>query len=257
MCCPSLCATQSQLLQETGHEPYPNPEWFRVRMKPDYTITNQDKTTGNVLYHLGNIPGVNVDLTHKSVHFRGNPYGPLWIIDGMRLEDEGDPRYGGQPDRNEIEASAPSRLYYDKPKTSNIPLMMQNFDFSQVERVEILKFGSETAIYGPSGRYGVIIIYTKTGKAKPNNSFSSKHKIQGYSRLKEFYSPKYDVELKKHENPDNRSTIYWNSSVKTDKNGNATIIFYNSDTAKSFEIDIQSLSQYGTPGVYLNTFKEK
>ena len=63
--------------------------------------------------------------------------------------------------------------------------------------------------------------------------------------------------IEAHKNPDNRTTLYWNPSVKTDKNGSITITFYNSDNAKSFEVDIQALSQYGTPGVYLNTFKEK
>jgi hypothetical protein len=226
-------------------------------VKPDHTIINEDKTAGNILYHLGNVPGVNVDLSNESVFFRGNAFGPLWIIDGMRLENEGDPRDGGAQDRSEIAASGTTDLYADKSLRGNIPSMMHYFDFSNVERIEILKFGSETAIYGPSGRYGVIIVYTKTGKAKPNNSFSSKHTIQGYSELKEFYSPKYDVVKESHKNVDNRTTIYWNPSVKTDKNGNATIEFYNTDSTKSFEVDIQSISKYGTPGAYLNTVKEK
>ena len=172
------------------------------------------------------------------------------------FDHEIDPRFGTTT-RSEIADSQSRRLYYDKPNTTNVPLMVQDLDFSNVERVEILKFGAETAIYGPAGRYGVIIVYTKNGKAKPNNAFSSKHNIQGFSKLKEFYSPKYDVAIESHENPDNRSTIYWNPSVKTDKNGDATIIFYNSDTTKSFEVDIQAISQYGSPGVYLNTLKEK
>ncbi len=218
--------------------------------KPDYTIKNEDKVSGNVLNHLGNLPGVSVDLSFNWVNFRGNRFGPLWIIDGIRLEEF-------NAERDEIAEGQSRRVYYDKPNRSNVPLLVQNLDFSQVERIEILKFGSETAIYGPSGRYGVINIYTKTGKMQPNNAFSSKHTIQGYSKLKEFYSPKYDVILEAHKNPDNRTTLYWNPSVKTDKNGNATIVFYNSDNATSFEVDIQALSSYGTPGVYLKTIKEK
>ncbi|MCK0108962.1 carboxypeptidase-like regulatory domain-containing protein [Flavobacteriaceae bacterium S0825] len=222
--------------------------------KPDHTIINEDKTAGNILYHLGNIPGVAVDLSFNWVNFRGNQYGPLWIVDGMRLDGEIDPRFG-RVERDEVEDSKTKRLYNDKPKTDNVPLMVQNLDFSNVERIEILKRGSQTAVYGPVGRYGVIIVYTKSGRPKTDKVFSSKQTIKGYSKLKEFYSPKYDVVLEEHKNPDNRTTLYWNPSVKTDKNGNAAIIFYNSDSAKSFEVDIQALSQYGTPGVYLNTFK--
>ncbi|WP_347924836.1 carboxypeptidase-like regulatory domain-containing protein [Pontimicrobium sp. SW4] len=225
-------------------------------VKPDHTIINEDKTAGNILYHLGNIPGVSVDLSFNWVNFRGNQYGPLWIVDGMRLDGEIDPRFG-RLERDEVEDSKTKRLYYDKPKTNNVPLMVQNLDFSNVERIEILKRGSQTAIYGPVGRYGVIIVYTKTGRPKVDKVFSSKHTIQGYSKLKEFYSPKYNVELESHKNPDNRTTLYWNPSVKTDKNGNVTIIFYNSDSAKAIEVDIQVLSQYGIPGVYLNTFKKQ
>lgn len=222
--------------------------------KPDYTIVNEDKTTGNILYHLNNIPGVLIDLSFNLVNFRGNPYGPLWIVDGMRFTTDIDPRYG-RSERDEILDSAPKRLYYDKPKTSNVPLMVQSLDFSQVERIEVLKFGSETAIYGPEGRYGVIIIYTKTGRSIPSSAFTSRHTIQGYSKTKEFYSPKYDVVLDTHKNPDNRTTLYWNPSVKTDKNGNATIVFYNSDITKSIDVDIQALSTFGSPGAYLNAYK--
>jgi len=32
--------------------------------------------------------------------------------------------------------------------------------------------------------------------------------------------------------PDYRATLYWNPSLTTDKDGNATIEFYNSDAAK-------------------------
>jgi len=216
-------------------------------VEPDHTIMNDDKRSGNILFHFNNIPGVSVDMLHNVIFFRGNPFGPIWIVDGVRMESEAT--------RDVISDAISTNPYQDKMKP-NIPDFVYNLDMSNIERVEIIKQASKAAIYGPEGKYGVIIVYTKTGRPKPNNAFTSKHKVQGFSKVKEFYSPKYDVVLEEHKNPDNRATLYWNPSVKTDKNGNATIVFYNSDTAKSFQVDIQALSEYGTPGTYLNTYKK-
>jgi len=200
------------------------------QMEPDNTILADNNRNGNILFHIADIPGVNVDFTRNQVFVRGNPLGPLWVMDGMIL---GDSNVSGK-----------------------IPDYIEGMDMSNIERIEVIKSASKAAVYGPSGKFGVIIIYTKTGKLQQDNSFTSKQTIQGFSSFKEFYSPKYDVDISLNNYPDNRTTLYWNPSMKTDKNGNATIIFYNSDSAKSFEVDIQALSEYGTPGAYLKSYKK-
>ncbi|WP_169301433.1 MG2 domain-containing protein [Pontimicrobium aquaticum] len=200
-------------------------------VEPDNTILADNNRNGNILYHIADVSGIDVVFLSNQVVIRGNSYGPLWVIDGMTLREPN------------ADLKVPDYIY--------------GMDMSNVERIEIIKSAYKAAVYGPSGKYGVIAIYTKTGKLKQDNSFTSKHSINGFSKFKEFYSPKYDVDINMSDYSDNRTTLYWNPSVKTDKDGNATIIFYNSDITNSIEVDVQALSEYGAPGAYLSTFKEK
>jgi len=127
-----------------------------------------------------------------------------------------------------------------------------------IERIEFLS-GARAALYGRRGAEGVILLYSRRGNGgitRANTALTSKHRIKGYSISKEFYSPKYDVKQPEHIKPDYRTTLYWNPNVKTDKNGNAKVIFYNSDITESIQVDIQGLSDNGIPGVYLETFGE-
>ena len=80
--------------------------------------------------------------------------------------------------------------------------------------------------------------------------------ILGHAAEKEFYVPKYDVKQDIHDTPDYRATLYWNPSVTTDKNGNATIEFFNSDTAKQMQLSIEGMSSNGILGSHLETFGE-
>ena len=94
---------------------------------------------------------------------------------------------------------------------------------------------------------GVIIIYTKQGKYIPGSIPPSREYL-GYSKQKEFYNPKYDVPEDIHNRPDVRTTIYWNANIETDKNGKAFVEFFNSDTAKDYQIMINALTIYGETG---------
>ena len=152
-------------------------------VEPDHVIVNEGKKSGNILYHLGGLPGVSIDVHFMVAHLRGNAFGPLWIIDGVRFETN----------RNIFSQASNSPLYQVKQE-SNIPPFISNMDISNVERIEILKRGSQTAIYGPEGKYGVIIIYTKTGAIIPNNAFSSKKSPKAQYRCKfQVLYPKFSV----------------------------------------------------------------
>jgi len=70
--------------------------------------------------------------------------------------------------------------------------------------------------------------------------------LDGYSQVKEFYSPNYSI-LPPEE--DYRRTLYWNPSVKTDKDGKALIQFYNNSSCKSFSISAETITPQGVMGV--------
>jgi hypothetical protein len=75
--------------------------------------------------------------------------------------------------------------------------------------------------------------------------------LEGYSAVKEFYSPNYS-EIPPE--PDYRRTLYWNPMVATDENGKAKVNFYNNSTCTKFSISAETVTQNGMIGVYKKIF---
>ena len=74
-------------------------------------------------------------------------------------------------------------------------------------------------------------------------------KRMGFVLAREFYSPQYDTPKPPNSPTDNRTTIYWNPVVKTDKNGKATISFYTSDEKTTFRVRMEGIIPTGKIGV--------
>jgi hypothetical protein len=70
--------------------------------------------------------------------------------------------------------------------------------------------------------------------------------LDGYSQVKEFYSPNYATLPPE---PDYCRTLYWNPSVKTDKDGKALIQFYNNSSCRNFTISAETITPQGVIGV--------
>jgi len=81
--------------------------------------------------------------------------------------------------------------------------------------------------------------------AKPDRGVR-KTWLDGYSEVKEFYSPNYKT-LPPED--DYRRTLYWNPSVKTDKDGKALIQFYNNSSCRNFSISAETITPQGVIGV--------
>jgi TonB-dependent Receptor Plug Domain len=143
-------------------------------------------------------------------------------------------------------------------------VMVQSFVLNMiqpsiVDRVDVLKDIAKVAQYGLRAGGGasgpntpkVINILTKRGGMGETETFAGeeKSKWQGYALEREFYNPKYDEAIT-NSNPDRRATLYWNPNIKTDKNGNATVSFYNSDIAKRFRIAIEGTDGQGNVGSF-------
>jgi hypothetical protein len=71
--------------------------------------------------------------------------------------------------------------------------------------------------------------------------------LEGYSPVKEFYSPNYSTVPQGL--IDYRRTLYWNPMVTTDKNGKAKIQFYNNSSAINFNISAETVTPIGLIGV--------
>ena len=66
--------------------------------------------------------------------------------------------------------------------------------------------------------------------------------LQGYTPVMEYYSPSYPDRELYAEREDQRRTLYWNPSVKTDENGRAVINCYNNQYSTPLVIEAETLT---------------
>lgn len=100
-------------------------------------------------------------------------------------------------------------------------------------------------------KHTVIYIYTYGDIYSREDPYGvRKTRLQGYSNIKEFFSPVYRG-ITLPDEVDVRRTLYWNPDVKTDSTGKATVIFYNNRSCKSMNISAETITKNGIPGVLL------
>ncbi len=132
------------------------------------------------------------------------------------------------------------------------PEFLSVISVQDVETIEVLKSGANSAIYGSMGGGGLLIITTKRGEI--NNNYRSyspgimSYKPQGYFKGREFYSPNYDDPEINAKIPDLRTTIYWNPNVISDTTGKAKIEFFNSDGAGNYKAIVEGININGSIG---------
>lgn len=143
---------------------------------------------------------------------------------------------------------------------NGIPMEQFNLNainVNDVESVTVLKDAAATALYGSKADNGVIIIeYKKMRNEKLNFKFSSKYYYasqpvytagNSYTVARKFYIPQYTTTIT-DERTDFRETIYWNPVVQTDKNGTASVEFYNSDASTTFRAIAEGIGYNGKLG---------
>jgi hypothetical protein len=129
----------------------------------------------------------------------------------------------------------------------NDPAIIANLDPEIVEKIDAVK---SRYFVGEYMMYGIVNVITRAGDfsnitlpdyavripyrvAEPVNSFTS----SDYS----------SAEKRQSHIPDFRNTLYWNPSVKTDKEGKAVVEFWSSDFRSDYEISIQGFNGNGEP----------
>src|SRR5690606_34660598 len=128
-----------------------------------------DVPTGDIMSLLqGKVAGLNIQNNVGSPGMRGSvvirgisninvtgsgdnafltPTAPLFVIDGVPLDENNNFEYG-----------------FDQAGPGISPLSL--IPTEDVENIEVLKDGQATSLYGSRGAYGVILITTKRGKSK-------------------------------------------------------------------------------------------
>ena len=115
-----------------------------------------------------------------------------------------------------------------------------------IEYSEIVKdpYWLNTILYN-----GIISILSIDGDARSFSLPESALRTNFLTFLPErqFTAPDYSTEIDENL-PDFRNTLFWNPSVKTDENGEATISFYTSDAIGEYEIRVEAINSAGQIG---------
>jgi len=120
------------------------------------------------------------------------------------------------------------------------------------EHESVIRQWADSRIDEPYNYFNCVVFIETHPDWKPVNEGSKgvrKTWLEGYSPLKEFYSPNYS---QLSPEPDYRRTLYWNPAVTTDENGLAKINFYNNSSCRNFSISAETVSSQGMIGIYRN-----
>ena len=135
---------------------------------------------------------------------------------------------------------------------------------NDIYSIEVLRSGEYLAIYGSNAPGGALVITTRRGgeNTVESNYLTSRspaglitYPFKGYFRAKIFYTPKYHHPKKDTEPFDLRSTVYWNPNVITDKDGKASIEYFNNDTKGTYRVVVEGIDDNGDLGRQVYRYK--
>ena len=123
--------------------------------------------------------------------------------------------------------------------------LIANLDPEIVEKIDIIR---EKYFVGRYFFSGIINVITKTGDfncvSLPDYMIRLPYRV--LDPLNSFVSPDYSTEQTWESRiPDYRNTLYWNPSVKSDKNGKARVEFWSSDNKADYVINVQGITKEG------------
>ncbi|WP_316802670.1 carboxypeptidase-like regulatory domain-containing protein [Pedobacter nototheniae] len=125
---------------------------------------------------------------------------------------------------------------------------LDNITPTDVETIELLKSGANTAIYGGQGGGGVLVITTKRGGSDYSYNRYAPGILsispKGFSVSREFYAPKYD-QTNNPNTADYRTTIYWNPQVVAGADEKAKFEFYNANEPGNYRVVIEGIDAAG------------
>ena len=148
------------------------------------------------------------------------------------------------PDNNNKPFDIPPGLFIDGVAVKD-PSIIAGIDPELVEKIDVIRGRYSVGDYL---FYGLVNIITKAGDFSnatlPDYAIRLPYRV--IDPVCSFKSPDYSsVELKKSRIPDFRNTLYWNPSVKPDKEGVARVEFWTSDFVSDLEVNIQGITPEG------------
>ncbi len=137
--------------------------------------------------------------------------------------------------------------------------ILDDYNTSDIESVEILLGAHSSAIYGSIASGGAVIVTTK--RARKINSYYKEapgvitFSANGFHKAREFYSPQYDNPHTNTKMADLRSTIYWNPNIITDKDGKASFSYFNADGKGTYRVVVEGIDAEGNLGRQVYRYK--
>jgi hypothetical protein len=142
---------------------------------------------------------------------------------------------------------------------------ISSVNMSEIESIEIFlkdELGTINRTYGTNGVISINMKKVKKEKMSladlkkmlPQNNIVTLNP-KGYSKQREFYSPKYLTP--NATNKDLRSTIYWNPRVVTDASGTISFEFYNAEGKGNYKAVVEGLDKNGNPGRFVFRYTVK
>lgn len=126
--------------------------------------------------------------------------------------------------------------------------MIANIPITDVAYIKVF---SPPFMGGFGGGSGAIAVYTRRGDESVSyDTGGLAHiSVEGYSAVKEFYSPDYATNSPLNQLPDLRTTILWNPYVVLDSETRSqTLRFYNNDFSRKLQVVIEGIDASGRPG---------
>jgi hypothetical protein len=125
--------------------------------------------------------------------------------------------------------------------------MLSNTPVTDIAYVKVFSPGDGGSFI--LGGSGAIAVYTRKGgdqQPDPNAKSLSYVQLNGYSAIKQFYSPDYATASERDAYDDVRSTLYWNPFILLDKSRkHIRIQFYNNDITKHFRLVMEGVNNDG------------
>ncbi|GAA3961945.1 carboxypeptidase-like regulatory domain-containing protein [Mucilaginibacter dorajii] len=135
------------------------------------------------------------------------------------------------------------------------PLYFQSLNLTEIEGVEILRTTGQRDF--ATGLGNVLVLTHRKYNGKAPLQFTPDvitYRSNGLYKSRVFYAPKYDAGKENVQTLDLRTAIYWKPDIVTDKDGNATLSFYNADTKGTYRIVIEGVDVSGNLGRQVYTY---
>ncbi|MBS1742300.1 MAG: hypothetical protein JST81_04635 [Bacteroidetes bacterium] len=145
------------------------------------------------------------------------------------------------------------------PKVSwrmSVPTFYLNESAAQIDQIQSISMGDVAMIkvFRPpfmssslsTGGGGAIAVYLKKGGETTVTNGLDFARLNGYSTVKEFYSPDYESMGDNAPQNDVRSTLYWNPNIILDNDTRRMkVSFFNNDKCKKIRVIIEGLNREG------------